>query len=278
MQHLLVLLVVGLVVGDSFDDQIVVLQRRLASCRSRVCRKRVFKKLGQLLKKDEQRDVQIHRTSKRRNECAFAFMVQLVSHFGFFPSVFVAWKMRLYSLLSCEVFTLLTSLLYHVNEVLNSGMCSADGNRANPPVLLLNTSEGHWHRMDNVFSVLSVQFVCVYLAKAVSEGYKTTLLWTLAFSTMVCMEISPWALWATVGPLLIPVCLLVFSVWRHPIKRDAYAIAGFSLLPVALFCFAKGLDDEKDYLRIWHGCWHIAIGTVNFCFLSNRRKKWQTTR
>ena len=44
-----------------------------------------------------------------------------------------------------------------------------------------------------------------------------------------------------------------------------YLKRGIGLLGIAVFCFVKGLDDLNDYLRIWHGCWHM-FGSISLFF------------
>ncbi len=50
---------------------------------------------------------------------------------------------------------------------------------------------------------------------------------------------------------------------------------GVLALAAAVFCFYKGLDDRRDYLRLWHGGWHVAAGTAGSCFAV---AKWRVER
>ena len=41
---------------------------------------------------------------------------------------------------------------------------------------------------------------------------------------------------------------------------------GCLIMAVGIIGFAKGLDDENDYLRLWHGLWHC-FGSVAYFYL-----------
>jgi len=46
--------------------------------------------------------------------------------------------------------------------------------------------------------------------------------------------------------------------------KKYYLQRGLILFFIGIFAFYKGLDEYNDYLRIWHGIWHLAIGTSFF--------------
>ena len=35
---------------------------------------------------------------------------------------------------------------------------------------------------------------------------------------------------------------------------------GFAILFLTVLCFIKGLDEFNDYLRFYHGLWHVGNG------------------
>ena len=43
-----------------------------------------------------------------------------------------------------------------------------------------------------------------------------------------------------------------------------YLKRGVLLLVAGVVCFVRGLDDETDYLRVWHGLWHCFVGLASF--------------
>ena len=48
----------------------------------------------------------------------------------------------------------------------------------------------------------------------------------------------------------------------------------FALMCISLIFFYKGLDDLNDYLRIWHGLWHVFIGLTSFYLIQIQEKKF----
>jgi hypothetical protein len=41
---------------------------------------------------------------------------------------------------------------------------------------------------------------------------------------------------------------------------------------IGVYCFYKGLDEFNDYLRFYHGMWHLAAGAFSFYFLQGYEK------
>eukprot|EP00920_Eleutheroschizon_duboscqi_P009214 GHVT01021061.1.p1 GENE.GHVT01021061.1~~GHVT01021061.1.p1 ORF type:complete len:256 (-),score=9.19 GHVT01021061.1:761-1528(-) len=60
------------------------------------------------------------------------------------------------------------------------------------------------------------------------------------------------------------------------------SVVGLATLGVAIIFFIWGLDDDKDYLRIYHGCWHIFVSlfayfmckALNPACLVQKRRQW----
>lgn len=73
----------------------------------------------------------------------------------------------------------------------------------------------------------------------------------------------------TVAPVVISSLVAVAAVWWH--RRPSQPLFAvrlghweyrsyLGLVAVALIFFALGLDEEKDYMRIYHGLWHFLAG------------------
>ena len=67
------------------------------------------------------------------------------------------------------------------------------------------------------------------------------------------------------APVLICAAVQVTTLARQPALRgrlwNRWTHSGLLALAAAVVCFVKGLDQDKDYLRMWHGAWHVCICT-----------------
>jgi hypothetical protein len=74
------------------------------------------------------------------SECVLLYLVQVSTHLAMLPSVYAVWRMGHGTMLGCGVATLVTSLLYHLCEVMNNQQCW----RGTPNVRLLGLTDGNW--------------------------------------------------------------------------------------------------------------------------------------
>ena len=76
----------------------------------------------------------------------------------------------------------------------------------------------------------------------------------------------PWKIENTVVPIIVFFILLGLSlVLRGKGKYNYYALKrGWILLSIACVFFYFGLDDDNDYLRIFHGMWHTFGNLASF--------------
>lgn len=87
--------------------------------------------------------------------------------------------------------------------------------------------------------------------------------WVLLAVTVVCQEKGPWVEFYTFLPIVLGwavglVRLLVCTPREfRPLYSVRTLVAGVVLLLCGLLCFVRGLDDGSDYLRMWHGMWHL---------------------
>ena len=101
--------------------------------------------------------------------------------------------------------------------------------------------------------------------------------WAFLFMTLVCQEISPWNEFFTFFPILVPAFLVIVRrlvfLESHlcPRLKPSWLILGVISLLAGLGCFIKGLDDRNDYLRIWHGMWHVFGSLGFFCLFFSKK-------
>mmetsp|Transcript_148305 Transcript_148305/g.259197 ORF Transcript_148305/g.259197 Transcript_148305/m.259197 type:complete len:224 (-) Transcript_148305:230-901(-) len=150
--------------------------------------------------------------------------------------------------------TILVSTLYHSAEILGTS--------------ILGMNDGQWHRLDNVFAILCLSSLCVFFMCNNSNnddffrwGFLVLILWF--------QERGPWDLENTIIPIVIAFSTLVGKyLWLRrlpPFVRQRPFHIGLVWLLLAVVAFSRGLDDSTDYLRFWHGLWHM-FGAVAFHF------------
>jgi predicted membrane channel-forming protein YqfA (hemolysin III family) len=76
----------------------------------------------------------------------------------------------------------------------------------------------------------------------------------------------PWELHNTYVPVLLFVAILFIKIaMREPTKYNREQTKlGLFFMVFAVTCFILGLDDDNDYLRIYHGFWHLFGSIANF--------------
>ncbi|RLN73372.1 hypothetical protein BBJ28_00012989 [Nothophytophthora sp. Chile5] len=94
---------------------------------------------------------------------------------------------------------------------------------------------------------------------------------------LVFQEKNPWDEFNSFLPIAGSFALLFLScaARRRVPKYDMLQFRrGLLLLVCAVGCFVRGLDDDTDPYRFFHGCWHAFVGAAayfNFKVLAPRR-------
>mmetsp|Transcript_27135 Transcript_27135/g.26796 ORF Transcript_27135/g.26796 Transcript_27135/m.26796 type:complete len:116 (+) Transcript_27135:243-590(+) len=75
------------------------------------------------------------------------------------------------------------------------------------------------------------------------------------FLTMLMQLNHPWEIKNTITPILIfgSICIIKNLFYRPSRFNRKYVIKGSVILCFAVICFIKALDEENDYLRLYHG-------------------------
>ena len=179
----------------------------------------------------------------------------------YFPLRLLAARGRVADCCSC-VGLLVTSVCYHVCDTLR--------------VTFLGMNAGNWHRLDNVFAIISfVALVPLLMGRAGSPGGPTrdevdALRWSALFVGLFFQELNPWNVGCTAAPVALAFAYYVF-VWRRraaPLRKndDRFARRDFKLAlaatAIGLACFVLGLDEDWDTCRVFHSLWHVANATA----------------
>jgi len=139
--------------------------------------------------------------------------------------------------------TMTTSFMYHVCD-------SIDG-----PLWL---TEGQWHRLDNIGSIMSFVMWIIHLMDLRHHPVFERYLQYFFFAMVLAFqEKNPWDERNTVIPVAVCFAFLLvsFVVHRRVPKYEVQPFRrGLLLLFCGIGCFVRGLDDDSDPFRFFHGC------------------------
>ena len=196
-------------------------------------------------------------------EKAVMLLITGITNFACFPALYVLYHKKMTLQFHIGVFTFVTSFLYHSLESLGWKQ--------------LYLRVGRWHMLDNIGSIMCFIILLVYFMDNLHKkdncyasknvcNTDINLIMIGGGVTLVMQTKHPWDLENTVCPILLFVGVLVVKLvfWRKPRVNSEYLKKGGLLMLCAVICFVRGLDDETDYLRFWHGCWHCFVGLSSF--------------
>lgn len=91
--------------------------------------------------------------------------------------------------------------------------------------------------------------------------------YTFLAVVLVFQEKNPWDEWNSVLPIVLSFsCLFASFAIRRRVPKYDYKqfMRGLMLLAVGVLCFVRGLDDDHDPFRFFHGCWHAFVGAAAY--------------
>jgi len=179
------------------------------------------------------------------------------------PVTIYLYRMQRYFEAFIGVFTVFTSFMYHSVESVDT-------------VFFLD--EGQWHRLDNIGAITGFMMIFVYLMDNRDHYLDLQLLLGCLFIAILAQEKDPWNLFYTIVPICMAcIAWLVVLKFRKRKPQFNFPIFGKStfFLFIAACCFAVGLDEHRDYLRIYHGLWHMFVGISSFYFWQAKLVKGQ---
>jgi len=181
-----------------------------------------------------------------------------VSNCFMIPTAFKAWNSGLYFDAIVGVFAILTSTAYHTLETLNTRFLGGDSLR--------------FHQADNVFSVALFCFFAIQFAQVESPAV-TDLFKLVILGTSVCVQcIAPWNPWYSFVPIATSyggvIAYLLVKRKRPEICWKNFRVAAATFL-LAIITFVVGLQDDYDYLRIFHGLWHFFVSIFGYTIIAS---------
>ena len=152
-------------------------------------------------------------------------------------------------------FTVFTSFMYHAME-------SVTAER-------MFLGEGEWHRLDNIGSITCFITLLVHLMDNNNKKLDFHLNMSGFIITIIFQESDPWNLLYSIIPValyLLPCIYLLVFRDRKPVVNTNMRNKWLFWFAIAFVCFAKGLNEFEDYLRLVHGFWHLFVGVFSFYF------------
>ncbi|KYQ89287.1 hypothetical protein DLAC_09947 [Tieghemostelium lacteum] len=160
----------------------------------------------------------------------------------------------------------IASMMYHIGEVFEDKVWFG----------LTGLTEGQWHRLDNVFTILVFQCLMFFLMDIQNYQWLEFLRWTFLVFTLYCQEKAPWEVFYTILPIGASFFLMILQhLYKRKVPEWVYNREfhyGLGLLAIAAVFFVRGLDDDNDYLRINHGIWHFFVGFAFYYIFLSRDK------
>ena len=147
---------------------------------------------------------------------------------------------------------MVTSFMYHVCDTIEG------------PLWL---SEGQWHRLDNIGSIMSFVMWGIHLMDIRHQVLERYMQYFFLSMVLIFQEKDPWNKWNSVVPVAssLTVLLLSFALRRRIPRYNLQQFRrGLILLLCGVGCFVRGLEDETDPFRIFHGCWHGFVGAAAY--------------
>lgn len=135
------------------------------------------------------------------------------------------------------------------------------------PPKLLGMDAGSWHRLDNVYAILSVQSMFLFFADFKAATTNDAVRWLCLAVCLFFQQLAPWNLLCTVLPILLAALIMaakfVFTQQLPSFDR-MNLLLGFLSCLIGIVFFQRGLDEDNDYLRLNHSIWHAMAGIATY--------------
>ena len=141
--------------------------------------------------------------------------------------------------------TVATSCFYHLLDVCES--------------TIFGITEGSFHRLDDM---CAISVLCGTFLRWISATNETKRRYVVA--VVVLKEFWPWNTFYSVVPIFFSALHALYH--RRRVYVDRRRKIGAVLYVVALGFFFKGLDEDNDPHRMFHGAWHVWGGAAMYAW------------
>ncbi|KRW99986.1 hypothetical protein PPERSA_05489 [Pseudocohnilembus persalinus] len=210
-------------------------------------------------------DLQVHsKYGYTHNEKVAMAILTALTNFWQIPGCQYMWCQKRYPHFALGLFTMVTSFMYHLLDSLDVEEFFID--------------QGSWHRLDNLGAICCFVLLMIEFMHFKDRVKEEKLFLLGLFIIIILQEGYPWNIEFTLIPIFIFLGILLQRYLNQfkKIVKDYHPQAlkrGLIYLCLAIFCFAKGLDEFIDYLRFFHGMWHTFVTFAFFYVFQIHKSK-----
>ncbi len=132
-------------------------------------------------------------------------------------------------------------------------------------------TELQWHRLDNIGALMCFTNLFTFLMDNRNRDIDISINLAEFLMHLILQEKDPWNVMFTIIPILLsslkPLVKMVILKKFLPYRAVPFTL-GIVALFVGFAFFFLALDDDHDFLRIYHGMWHMSVGSASY-FLWN---------
>jgi predicted membrane channel-forming protein YqfA (hemolysin III family) len=132
---------------------------------------------------------------------------------------------------------------------------------------LFGMNAGSWHRLDNIYAILSVQSMFLYFADFKAATTNDAVRWLCLSLCLFFQELAPWNLLCTVLPILVAAFIMlskyIFTQQLPAFDRMNLVLGSLACI-IGIIFFQRGLNEDIDYLRFNHAIWHAMAGIATY--------------
>lgn len=194
------------------------------------------------------------------NEKMLMAIISGFSNFALIPGLLLMKYKRKFFEFYIGFLTFISSFLYHFTESI---------------AIKIILKPGRWHKLDNIGSIVGINSLLINNFNNFTDENRLEANFISLIITFLFQFDHFWEIRNTIIPILLCIfCLVLNYVFCGvPKINKSYLLKGLGFLTIAIFMFIYGLDDDKDYLRIFHSLWHFFIGISTFYLWQIREVK-----
>ena len=195
-------------------------------------------------------------------EKLFIMFLNSFASFSILPNIFlIKYQKKTFTyIIGC--FSMITSIMYHFCESLE---------------LEIFLDNYKWHELVNITGIFCfIQILVTFTKYHHDLNSLSKKNYIFFFLIILIQQRGPWEIINTLIPIFLDFLVEIYLIIKYglPILNYSILCYGLIFMIIALFCFYKGLNDSKDYLRLWHIFWHIFVNTSAYFFLQIQQNEF----